>query len=285
MNLKHARGELGLDHCVVMGIVNRTPDSFFDGGRMGLEETVEHAVALVEEGAGILDIGAVKAGPGEDVTEQEELERLVPVVQALGDATQVPLSVETGRPGVARAAFEAGAAIVNDVTALDDPALASACADAGAGLILMHHGGQLRGRPLHPRYDDIVTAVKTEWDRLVEVAVGSGVEREGIVLDPGLDFGKNTYHSLELMRRLPELVEGTLPVLVAASRKDIVGEALALQLEERLEGSLALVALSVAAGAAIVRVHDVRASVRTVQMVEAVLGVRPPQRPVRGLWE
>lgn len=273
-----------MDHCLVMGIVNRTPDSFYDGGRMGLEETVAYGRTLIEEGADILDIGAVKAGPGEDVSEEEEATRLLPLVESLA-GEGVPLSIETGRPSIARRAFDAGAALVNDVGGLTDPELASACADTGAALVLMHHGGQIRGRPRSPAYDDIVVAVREEWERLVALARERGVGETSIVVDPGLDFGKNTFHSLELMRRLPELTAGPWPVLVAASRKDIVGETLDLPLAERLEGSLAVVAMSVLHGAAIVRVHDVRASVRTVRMVEAMLGTRAPEAPLRGLWD
>lgn len=284
MILNHARGSIALDHCLVMGIVNRTPDSFYDGGRMDMAETLAHATRAVKQGAEVLDIGAVKAGPGEEVTEKEELRRLVPVVEALADL-RVPLSVETGRPEVARRALDAGAAIVNDVSGLADPRLATECAQAGAALVLMHHGGQIRGRPRAPTYDDVVTAVTDEWQRLVEVARGAGVGEDCLIADPGLDFGKNTFHSLELVRRLPELVEVGLPVLVAASRKDIVGESLDLPLDQRLEGSLALVALSVIGGASLVRVHDVEATVRVVRMVEAVQGLRPPTAPIRGLWD
>jgi dihydropteroate synthase len=285
MKLLHARGELPLDRCLVMGILNRTPDSFYDGGRTGLEQSVDHALRMVAEGADIIDVGAVKAGPGADVSEEEELRRLIPLIEALAHATDTPLSVETGRPAVATRALQAGAAIVNDVTALADPELAPACAREGAALVLMHHGGQLRGRPLNPRYDDVVAEVMREWDRLGAQAIEAGIRPEALLADPGLDFGKTTWHSLELMRRLPELTAGTMPVLVAASRKDIVGETLSLAPAERLEGSLALVALSVQAGAAAVRVHDVEATVRTVRMVEAVLGRRPPDAAVRGLWE
>ena len=285
MKVTHARGELRIDHCLVMGIVNRTPDSFYDGGRTGLEESVEHALRLVEEGAEVLDIGAVKAGPGDDVDAAEEIARLLPLVGALAERTDVPLSVETARPEVAREALAAGAAIVNDVSGLEDPELAGVCAEAGAALVLMHHGGQLRGRPLNPRYDDVVEAVIAEWARLVTIALASGVDESAIVVDPGLDFGKTTFHSLELMRRLDEMTAGRWPVLVAASRKDVVGETLALPPDQRLEGSLALVALSVDAGASFVRVHDVQASVRTARMVEAVLARRAPLVPVRGLWE
>jgi dihydropteroate synthase len=285
MILKHARGELILDRCHVMGVVNRTPDSFFDGGRMGLDQSVTHALALAQEGADILDLGAVKAGPGAEVSEAEEVHRLLPLVEELVAETDLPLSIETGRPGVALSAIAAGAALVNDVSALQDRGLAEVAAQTGAGLVLMHNGGQLRGRPLNPRYPDIVADVLDEWDRLAAEAEGAGVSTEAIAVDPGLDFGKTTFQSLELMRRLPEMVAGGRPVLVAASRKDVVGETLGLDPEERLEGSLALVALAARDGAAMVRVHDVRASVRVVRMVEAVMGRRPPQAPVRGLWE
>lgn len=284
MKLEHARGSLELDRCLVMGIVNRTPDSFYDGGRMGLSESVDHAHRLVDEGADILDVGAVKAGPGEEVSLDEEADRLLPLVAALA-ADPTPLSIETAHPEVARRALEAGAAMVNDVSGLTDPELAEVCARTGAALVLMHHGGQIRGRPRAPQYEDIVADVIAEWARLAGVATARGVASEGIVVDPGLDFGKNTFHSLELMRRLDELVATGRPVLVAPSRKDVVGETLDLPLDQRLEGTLALVALSAQEGAAIVRVHDVAASVRTVRMVEAVRGIRPPVAPVRGLWD
>ena len=270
---------------LVMGIVNRTPDSFFDGGRMGLDASIEHALRLVEEGADILDIGGVRAGPGPEVGEVEESERLLPVVEALASRTDVPLSVETARPVVAQKAIEMGARYVNDVTGLLDPRLADVCADSDALLVLMHHGGQIRGRPLNPRYDDVVRAVRAEWERLASIARDHGVPDERIVVDPGLDFGKNTFHSLELMRRIDELLEVPWPVLIAASRKDVVGETLGLPPGERLEGSLALAALAARAGAAIVRVHDVASSVRAVRMAEAVAGTRAPIAPVRGLWE
>ncbi|MGH2731103.1 MAG: dihydropteroate synthase [Actinomycetota bacterium] len=285
MNFKHATGELALEQCLVMGIVNRTPDSFYDGGRVDLDRSVDYALSLVEEGADVLDLGAVKAGPGAEVDAATEGARLLPLVEALASRTDVPISVETGRPNIARVALAAGASIVNDVTGLADRETAGVCAEAGAGLILMHHGGQLRGRPRHPRYEDVVGAVEREWTELTAAAAGAGVDGEHVVVDPGLDFGKTTWHSLELIRRLPELVGLGWPVLLAPSRKDVVGETLDLPVEDRLEGTLALVALAVEAGVAIVRVHDVAAACRTVRMVEAVLGKRPPTAPLRGLWD
>lgn len=273
------------ERCLVMGIVNRTPDSFYDGGRMGLEASVAHAVALVEEGADLLDLGGVRAGPGPPVDEAEERERLLPLVDALRPAVDVPLSVETHRAAVAQAAIDAGADVVNDVTALTDPDLAGVVASTGARLVVMHHGGQIRGRPRNPRYADVVAAVREDLLATAERAAAAGVDRSRIILDAGLDFGKNTWHSLELVRRTRELADLGYPYLVAPSRKDVVGETLDLPPGERLEGTLALVALSVWGGASIVRVHDVRATVRTVRMVEAVTGRRPPAAPLRGLWE
>lgn len=285
MRLDHARGSIEIDRCLVMGIVNRTPDSFYDGGRMSLEDAVAHALRLVDEGADLLDLGGVKAGPGPDVSATEEGERLVPLVEEVAARTDLPLSVETTRPEIAQRALDTGAAIVNDVSGLSDPGMVGVAARAGAALVLMHHGGQIRGRPRHPVYDDVVADVLKEWGRLSGIAGAGGIDGSRLIADPGLDFGKTTFHSLELMRRLPELTHSPYPVLVAPSRKDVVGEALDLPLDERLEGTLALVALSVSAGAAIVRVHDVAASVRVVRMVESVLGSRAPAAPIRGLWE
>ena len=283
--LRHARGSLVLDRCLVMGIVNRTPDSFYDGGRTGLDEAVDHALRLVDEGADVLDIGGVRAGPGPEVDEAEETERLVPVVESLAGRVAAPISIETTRPRVARRAIEAGAAIVNDVSALDDEELAVECARTGAALVLMHNGNQIRGRPRNPRYEDVVAEVIAELDSLVHRAHARGVSADAILVDPGLDFGKTTMHSLEVVRRIDELVATNRPVLLAASRKDIVGETLGVPPEERLEGSLALATLAVAAGVAMVRVHDVRATARVVAMTEAVAGRRAPAGPMRGLWE
>jgi len=268
-----------------MGIVNRTPDSFYDGGRMDLEAATTHAMNMVDAGADILDIGGVKAGPGESVSETEELKRVEPLISELSACTETPISIETTHPGIAEAAIEAGASMVNDVGGFADDGLARVCARTGASLVVMHHGGQIRGRPRHPRYDDVVVDVIEEFERGAEVATLAGVRDDQLIVDPGLDFGKTTFHSLEIMRRLDELTALDWPVLVAPSRKDLIGETLALQPDQRLEGTLALVSISVTAGVSIVRVHDVEASVRVVRMTEAVLGTRAPADPVRGLWD
>ncbi|HYN36616.1 MAG TPA: dihydropteroate synthase, partial [Actinomycetota bacterium] len=260
MILLHATGRIESEHCLIMGTVNRTPDSFYDGGRTGLDESVDFALRMVDEGAALLDLGGVKAGPGEEVDEAEETNRLIPLVEGLAAKTSAPLSIETARPRVAQKGLEAGASIVNDVSGLAHPGLAEVAAERNAALIVMHHGGQIRGRPRNPRYDDVVIDVKDTLMDLADRAVKAGIGANSIVIDPGLDFGKTTMHSLELVRRLDELTALPWPVLVAPSRKDVVGETLGLPVEERLEGTLALVALSVVAGAAIVRVHDVRAA-------------------------
>ncbi|MFN2593783.1 MAG: dihydropteroate synthase, partial [Actinomycetota bacterium] len=233
-------GSITIDRCLVMGIVNRTPDSFYDGGRMALDDAVAHALNLVEEGADLLDLGAVKAGPGAPVWRSEEIDRLIPMVEAIAAQTSVPLSVETADPVVARRAIAAGASIVNDVTALANPELAIACAETGATLVLMHNGGQVRGRPRNPRYEDVVEAVEQTWDSLVATARSNGVDDTRIVLDPGLDFGKTTFHSLTLMRAMERLTDRDHPVVIASSRKDIVGETLAVGVDDRLHGSVAL---------------------------------------------
>lgn len=283
--LEHARGVLSLDRCAVMGIVNRTTDSFYDAGRMELEASVAHGLDLWRQGALVLDVGGVKAGPGPEIDEVEELRRVIPLVEGLAARCDALLSVETSRVRVAEAAFEAGAALINDITGLADDRLAAVCAEHGAGLVLMHNGGQLRGRPRNPRYADVVAEVLSWWAAAVERACAAGMRPNQLLLDPGLDFGKTTYHSLELVRRMDELTAQGLPVLVAPSRKDLVGESLALPPGERLEGSLAVAAMCVERGVAMVRAHDVLATGRVVAMVEAVLGRTKPRRAIRGLWE
>lgn len=270
----------------VMGIVNRTPDSFYDRGRtFGADEAVRHALALVDDGADLLDVGGVKAGPGEEVGEAEELERVVPVLEAIREATAVPLSVDTFRPAVARAALAAGADLVNDTSGLADPGLATAVAGhRTAVLLVMHSGGEVRTRPFRNHYlPDVVTAVRDELAALVERAVALGVPRERIVVDPGHDFRKNTWHSLALTRGLPELAALGRPVLVALSNKDFLGETLDLAIDQRVSASIGAACASVLLGARIVRVHEVRETVRALRTVEAILGWRPPARTLRGL--
>ncbi|HKQ00631.1 MAG TPA: dihydropteroate synthase [Actinomycetes bacterium] len=268
----------------VMAILNRTPDSFYDqGANFGFEDALTAAERALAEGADWLDVGGVKAGPGPEVTEAEELDRVVPLVAALRERTDAVISVDTFRPGVARRTLAAGADVVNDPSGLHDPLVAEAAAEAGAGLVVMHTGGPPRTRPHRPAYADVVAEVGAFLLDRAALARRHGVEAERLILDPGHDFHKNTFHSLELTRRLGELTDLGYPVLVAFSNKDFVGETLDVPLDQRLEGSLAAAAFAVAAGAAIVRVHEVEATVRVVRMTEAILGRRPPAATRRGL--
>jgi dihydropteroate synthase len=268
----------------VMAILNRTPDSFYDrGATFGFEAALAAGERALAEGADWLDVGGVKAGPGDPVTEAEELGRVVPLVEALRGRTDAVISVDTFRAGVARRALAAGADVVNDPSGLRDPLVAEAAADAGAGLVVMHTGGPPRTRPHRPAYADVVAEVRAFLADRVALAVRHGVAAERVIVDPGHDFHKNTFHSLELTRRLGELAGLGHPLLVALSNKDFVGETLDVGLDQRLEGSLAAAAYAVAAGAGILRVHEVQATVRVVRMTEAILGRRPPAATRRGL--
>ena len=276
-----------------MAIVNRTPDSFFDRGRTyALDAAVEWALRQVDAGADIIDIGGVKAGPGAEVSEQQERERVVPFVEEFTARCDAPVSVDTYRPGVASEALAAGAAMINDVSGMANPEIADVvAASPGAALVVMHAGGPVRTRPFRPTYlPDVTTVVVEACRRLAQEAERRGVPRDRIVVDPGHDFGKNTLHSIELTRRLPELAELGYPVLVALSRKDFLGEIIgggpdgdAATVDQRLEASLACAALSVALGASIIRAHDTMATVRAVRVAEAITGMRGPEVALRGL--
>lgn len=267
-----------------MAIVNRTPDSFYDqGATFTLDAAMAAAGRALADGADWLDVGGVKAGPGPEVSEAEELERVLPVVEALRARTDAVISVDTFRHGVARRALAAGADVVNDPSGLYDPKLAEVTGEAGAGLVVMHTGGPPRTRPHRPAYHDVVAQVAAFLADRVDQARRSGVAAERIVIDPGHDFHKNTYHSLELTRRLRELTTLGYPVLVALSNKDFIGETLAAPLRERTSGSLAAAVVSVLNGANIVRVHEVAPTVQAVRMTEAILGWRPPATARRGL--
>jgi dihydropteroate synthase len=268
----------------VMAILNRTPDSFYDrGANFGFGAAVAAGERALAEGADWLDVGGVKAGPGPEVTEAEELDRVVPLIEALRGRTDAVLSVDTFRPGVARQALAAGADVVNDPSGLRDPQVAEAAAEAGAGLVVMHTAGPVRTRPHRPAYADVVAEVRAFLLDRAALARQRGVAAERLILDPGHDFHKNTFHSLELTRRLDELTGLGYPLLVAFSNKDFVGETLDLPVDQRLEGSLAAAAFAVAAGASIIRVHDVQATVRVVRMTESILGHRSPAATRRGL--
>jgi dihydropteroate synthase len=257
----------------VMGVLNVTPDSFSDGGAfLDRSAAVDHALAMVEEGADIIDVGGESTRPGaEDVPVNIELERVIPVVEAVAGATEVAVSIDTTKAAVAKAALEAGAVIVNDISALRfDPAMPGVVESSGAGLILMHMQGRPRTMQANPTYADVVEDVAAELRKWAGQAEQAGIKRERIVVDPGIGFGKTRQHNLLLLKHLDRLTALGFPVLVGASRKSFIGSTLDLPVDERLEGTAAVTAWTVARGAAIVRVHDVREMVRIVRMVEAI---------------
>jgi dihydropteroate synthase len=255
----------------VMGVVNVTPDSFSDGGEF-LEASVAigHGLELLAEGADVLDVGGESTRPGaEAVSSEVELERVLPVIEGLaGGEKQV--SIDTSKAAVAAAAIDAGATIVNDVTALGDPEMASLCAEREVALILMHMRGEPRTMQEDPTYGDVVDDVKAFLADRVERAVAAGVEEERIWVDPGIGFGKTVDHNLELLRRLGELRDLGRPILVGTSRKSFLGKLSGAPVDQRLGGTIATCVLAVANGAAAVRVHDVR-PVREALAVEAAI--------------
>ncbi len=267
------------ERTLVVGILNCTPDSFFAAGRSA---SAAGAVAryheLIAEGADWIDVGGESTRPGAaPVDAAEEWGRIAPVIEAARQAGHpVPLSIDTTKSAVAERALDAGAAVINDISSLRfDPAIASLVARRGAGLILMHMRGTPRTMQADPRYDDVAAEILTELGAAVARAVQAGVAREQIVIDPGIGFGKTAQHNLEILRRLAEFSALGRPVLVGCSRKSFLGAVLDLPAEERLEGTLAAHAAAVLEGAHLVRVHDVRAHVRMVRVLDALLRAGP----------
>ncbi len=278
------------DRALIMAIVNRTPDSFYDRGATFADEAAKEAAhRVVAEGADIIDVGGVKAGPGETVDVDEEIARVVPFIEWLrGTFPDRVISVDTWRAEVAKQACAAGADLINDTWGGVDPDLAAVAAEFDAGLVCSHTGGAVpRTRPFRVNYGlterGVVDDVVAELTSAAERAVALGVRRDGIVIDPTHDFGKNTYHGLSLLRQVKDLVNTGWPVLMALSNKDFVGETLGVGLTERLEGTLAATALAAADGAAIFRVHEVGPTRRVLEMVASIKGARQPKRTVRGL--
>jgi dihydropteroate synthase len=274
------------DELVVMAIVNRTPDSFYDRGATYADDAAAERVSeVVGEGAAIVDIGGVKAGYGEDVDADEELRRTATFVERVrADHPDVVISVDTWRADVSRELCRRGADLLNDTWAGADPGVAEVAAEFGVGLVCSHTGGLgPRTDPHRPAYDDVVADVVSSVCALAERAVGLGVRRDAVLIDPTHDFGKNTYHSLELTRRIDELAATGWPVLVALSNKDFVGETLGLETHERLSGTLAATAVSAWLGARVFRAHEVRETRQVLDMVASIRGSRPPHQALRGL--
>ncbi|MEU9300562.1 dihydropteroate synthase [Streptomyces sp. NPDC048269] len=284
--LRLGRREFDTHEPVIMAIVNRTPDSFYDQGATFRDEPaldrVEQAVA---EGAAIIDIGGVKAGPGEHVDTAEEARRTVGfVAEVRRRHPDVVISVDTWRHEVGEAVCEAGADVLNDAWGGVDPRLAEVAARHGAGLVCTHAGGvEPRTRPHRTEYEDVMADILRVTVGLAERAAALGVRRDAIMIDPGHDFGKNTRHSLEVTRRLSEMTGTGWPVLVSLSNKDFVGETLDKPVKERLLGTLATTAVSAWLGAQVYRVHEVAETKQILDMVRSIQGHRPPAVARRGL--
>ncbi|MBM3296474.1 MAG: dihydropteroate synthase [Candidatus Aminicenantes bacterium] len=257
-----------------MGVINVTPDSFYDGGRfLDPGRAVERGLELVEQGADILDVGGESSRPGSDpVAEEEEMRRVLPVLRGLRGRSKAFLSIDTTKRRVAEAALDAGADIINDISAFRfDPSLLDLAAARGAAVVLMHMLGRPKTMQHAPSYGDVVAEVRTFLEERAAAAREAGVARESVVLDPGIGFGKRLDDNLALINNLPALGESGYPLLVGPSRKSFLGALLDLPAEERLEGTLAAAVLSVVRGAHVLRVHDVRAVSRAVRTAEAVL--------------
>jgi len=267
------RFQLDLSRPRVMGIVNVTPDSFSDGGKYSsVELAVEHALQLIAEGADILDVGGESTRPGADpVGLEEELRRVIPVIEALSKVTTVPLSIDTYKPEVMRASIQAGADIVNDICALREDGAFEVVANSNAGVCLMHMQGIPQTMQINPQYTDVVAEVKQFLTDRVEACLAHGIARERIMLDLGFGFGKTTVHNVALIQHLDSFIELGFPLLVGLSRKSVLGRIAGGDEQQRLHAGLAASVISVMKGAKIVRVHDVKATVDALKVVAAVM--------------
>jgi dihydropteroate synthase len=284
--LRLGRHEFDDDARLVMAIVNRTPDSFYDKGATWAEDAAFDRVRqVVDDGAEIIDIGGIKAAPGTEIDAEEESRRVVGFVERVrASYPDVVISVDTWRAEVGRAVCEAGADLLNDAWGGHDPGLAEVAADFGASLVCTHTGGVTpRTRPHRVEYDDVVADAIEATVAYAERAVSLGVDPCGVLIDPAHDFGKNTWHSLEITRRLDEMTATRWPVLVSLSNKDFVGETLDLPVGERLTGTLAATAICAWHGARVYRAHQVTETRHVLDMVSTIRGTRPPARAVRGL--
>jgi dihydropteroate synthase len=256
----------------VMGVLNVTPDSFSDGGRFDSpSRAIDASARMVEEGADIIDIGGESTRPGAaDLAPEREAERVVPVIEAVKARHEIRVSIDTRNASVARRALDAGADMVNDVSALSDPAMLPLICERRVPVVLMHMRGSPKTMQRDTSYDDLVGAVTSFLRERVDIAASGGVKSGKILVDPGIGFGKSTAGNLEILKRLPALGRLGRPILIGASRKTFIGKTLDLPVEQRLEGSLAVAAYASAFGAHVIRAHDVAATVRVVRMVDAI---------------
>jgi len=260
------------EHALVMGVVNLTPDSFSDGGRfLAPSEALRHCLALAEQGAHILDLGGESTRPGsQSISVQEELDRVIPVVEGLRRETDLPISVDTSKPAVMQASVAAGADMINDVNALQDEGALAVAAQLGVPVCLMHKQGEPRTMQAEPSYVDVVGEVRGFLANRAGAALAAGIPATRIVIDPGFGFGKSLGHNLALLRELGQLVSLGYPVLAGLSRKSMLGELTGRPVEERLAGSIALATLAAERGARILRVHDVAPTVDALRVLAAL---------------
>lgn len=256
----------------IMGILNVTPDSFSDGGRyVNVDLAVNHAMKMVEEGADFIDVGGESTRPGsKPISLDEELHRVIPVIEQIANSTRIPISIDTYKSEVAKRALDAGAEIVNDISGLHfDPKIAEIAASHQASVVLMHIKGTPRTMQVNPEYTNLIEDICSYLQTSVQLAKDKGVEQ--IILDPGIGFGKTVEHNLEILKRLEEFKKFGFPVLIGPSRKSFIGKILNVPVDQRLEGTMAAVAVGIMNGANIVRVHDVREVKRVAQIVEAII--------------
>ncbi|WP_343318068.1 dihydropteroate synthase [Arthrobacter sp. TMP15] len=270
----------------LMAIINRTPDSFYDGGTtFALDAAVNASLAAVRDGADWVDIGGVPFAPGPALSAEEESERVVPVIAAVAAASDVIISVDTFLPEVAARSIAAGANVINDTTGLSNPELASVVAESGAHLVITHSLAKPRTVYPRPYYNDVVSEVAAFLAERVELALSLGVPAEKIIIDPGHDLNKNTLHTLEITRRFNEIAALGFPALAAVSNKDFIGESLNQAKTERLEGSLAAGVICILGGARILRMHNVAAASSAIGMTETILGWREPAYLLHNMGE
>jgi len=259
---------------LVMGILNATPDSFSDGGQFtNAKQAVEHALFMMGSGADIIDIGGESTRPGADpVPLEAELERVIPIIESLSKTTDTCISIDTYKSAVARHALEAGASIVNDISSLSDPDMASVVAKAKVPVILMHIKGNPKNMQTAPHYNSLIDEIKSFLEAKILLAIDSGIAPDRIIIDPGIGFGKTIQHNLEIIRRLGEFKSLGKPILIGTSRKSLIGKILKIDsLTDRVEGTSATVAISIANGADIIRIHDVKEMARVARMTDAIV--------------
>lgn len=269
-------GPLSIETPAVMGVLNLTPDSFSDGGRFSdHEQAIRHVEQMVGQGAAIIDIGGESTRPGaEAVGEQQELERVIPIVERVRRDFDIPISIDTSKPGVMRAAVAAGATLINDVRALRADGAIAAAAELGCAVCLMHMRGDPQTMQLEPRYDDVVAEVTQFLRQRVAECVEGGIAADALLVDPGFGFGKSVAHNVALLARLDEICRIGPPVLIGVSRKSTLGALTGRDVDSRLAASLAAAVLAVAGGASVIRAHDVAETVDALKVARAVMEAR-----------